>query len=74
MKAYEHHEKHEGKPVAHETALKLLAAFAVRLVMNTSDIRVLRLIDILSGNHLVISTSKETPTIHYSFLGTRLLV
>ena len=30
MKAYEKHERREGKPVKHETALQLLAAFAVR--------------------------------------------
>jgi Protein of unknown function (DUF3759) len=66
MKAFEHHESHEGKPVAHETALKLLAVFAVRLVMNASDTRVLRSTGFSSGRSLVISTSKDL--LHHKLL------
>ena len=37
MKAYEKHERHEGKSVKHETAMKLLATLAVTLFMDMFD-------------------------------------
>ena len=37
MKAYEKHERHEGKLVSHPTVKKLLAAFAVSLFTDIFD-------------------------------------